>query len=239
MQQIVGEMDKFDMVAQQTVIADIFKGAGEDAGIQFIKGLKDIDLELGNIEDSGSGFTTVMFELNQMVNQLTTGFMSGLMPIVTTFGQFILDNIPLLKGLAAALGVVAVALGILKIQTFLSTLSVAGFNAMLMANPIGIVIAGIAALVAGLVWAYNEFETFQKIVDGVWKALKIVGSWIADIFVGVWDMAVQGVNRFVEIFRSIYPQIKSVFTAIGKFILKYHPIALLIRGLKSLFPEFF
>ncbi len=239
MQQIVGEMDKFDMVAQQTVIADIFKGAGEDAGIQFIKGLKDIDLELGNIQDTGSGFTNVMFELNKMTNTLKTEFLSGLLPVLTQFGQFILDNTPLLKGIAAGLGTVAVALGILKIHTILATLATGGFNAMLLANPIGLIVAGIAGLVAGLVWAYNEFETFRKIVDGVWKGLKIVGSWVADIFVAAWDMAVAGVGRFMEIFRSIYPKIKSVFTAIGKFILKYHPIALLIRGLKSLFPEFF
>tara|TARA_R110000796_G_scaffold63139_4_gene145520 strand:- start:3627 stop:5417 length:1791 start_codon:yes stop_codon:yes gene_type:complete len=239
MQQIVGEMDKFDMVAQQTVIADIFKGAGEDAGIQFIKGLKDIDLNLDNISDSGSGFTDVMFQLNGMINKITTSFMSGLMPVATQFGQFILDNVPLLKGLAAALGFVAVALGVVKVATFLATLATGGFNAMLLANPIVLIVAAIAALIAGLVYAYFEFETFRKIVDGVFKLLKIVGSYIGTVFVQIWDTAVMGVNMFMNAFQSIYPQIKAVFLAIGKFIMKYHPIALLINGLKSMFPEFF
>ena len=239
MQQIVGEMDKFDMVAQQTVIADIFKGAGEDAGIQFIKGLKDIDLNLDNISDSGSGFTDVMFQLNGMINKITTSFMSGLMPVATQFGQFILDNVPLLKGLAAALGFVAVALGVVKVATFLATLATGGFNAMLLANPIVLIVAAIAALIAGLVYAYFEFETFRKIVDGVFKLLKIVGSYIGTVFVQIWDTAVMGVNIFMNAFQSIYPQIKAVFLAIGKFIMKYHPIALLINGLKSMFPEFF
>lgn len=239
MQKIVGAMENFDVAAQQTVIADIFKGAGEDAGIQYIKSLKDIDLNLDNVADTGSGFTTVMFSINQMINEMKTSLLSGLLPVLTSFGQFIVDNVPMLKGIAAGLGAVAVALGILKVHTIFATIATGGFNAMLIANPIGIVVAGIALLVAGLVWAYNEFETFGKIVDGVWKGLKIVGSWVADIFVGAWNLAIQGVDQFMNVFRSIYPKIKSVFTAIGKFILKYHPVALLIRGLKSMFPEFF
>jgi hypothetical protein len=239
MQKIVGEMENFDMAAQQTVIADIFKGAGEDAGVQFIKSLKDIDLNLDNAADTGSGFTDMVFGMNTMIQELKTSFLAGIIPAITTFGNFVMNNTALLKGIAAGIGAVAVILGILKIQTIFATLAAGGFNAVLLANPIVLIVAGIAALVAGLVWAYNEFETFQKIVDGLWKALKIFGSWIADIFVGIWDSAVAGVGYFMDVFRSILPQIKSVFSAVGAFVMKYHPIALLIKGAKSLFPQFF
>ena len=239
MQKIVGEMENFDMAAQQTVIADIFKGAGEDAGVQFIKGLKDIDLNLANAKDTGSGFTNMVFGMNTMIQELKTSFLAGIIPVITTFGNWIMENTPVLKGIAAAIGTVAVALGVLKIHTIYSTIAAAGFNTVLMANPIGLVIAGIAALVAGLVWAYNEFETFRKIVDGIWKALKIFGAWIADIFVGIWDSAVQGIGIFMDHIRGILPKIKSVFMAVANFVMKYHPIALLIRGVKMLFPKFF
>ena len=45
-------------------------------------------------------------------------------------------------------------------------------NAALTANPIGIVIVAIAALVAGLIYAYKHSETFRKIVNAAWAGVK-------------------------------------------------------------------
>lgn len=45
-------------------------------------------------------------------------------------------------------------------------------DAAMVANPIGIVVVAIAALVAGLIYAYRHSETFRKIVDAVGRALK-------------------------------------------------------------------
>jgi len=55
-------------------------------------------------------------------------------------------------------------------------------NAALSANPIGLVIIGVAALVAGIVIAYKRSETFRRIVDAafraVWGAAKFAFDWI-------------------------------------------------------------
>jgi hypothetical protein len=40
------------------------------------------------------------------------------------------------------------------------------------ANPIGLIVVGIAALVAGLVLAYKHFEGFRNVVDAVGAAIK-------------------------------------------------------------------
>lgn len=57
-------------------------------------------------------------------------------------------------------------------------------NVALTANPIGLVIVAIAALVAGLVIAYKKSETFRKIVDGAFRAVKKAAefafNWIKD-----------------------------------------------------------
>ena len=45
-------------------------------------------------------------------------------------------------------------------------------NAALSANPIGLVVIAIAALVAGLIYAWNNSETFRTIVLNVWAAIK-------------------------------------------------------------------
>lgn len=47
-------------------------------------------------------------------------------------------------------------------------------NAALTANPIGLVIVAIAALVGGLILAYKKSETFRKIVNGAFNAVKNV-----------------------------------------------------------------
>jgi hypothetical protein len=44
------------------------------------------------------------------------------------------------------------------------------------ANPIGLIVAGIAALVAGFVLAYNHSEKFRAAMLGLWEVLKNVGQ---------------------------------------------------------------
>lgn len=53
-------------------------------------------------------------------------------------------------------------------------------NIAMSANPIGIVIVAVAALVAGILWAWNKFEGFRKVVFKGWEALKLFGQVIKD-----------------------------------------------------------
>ena len=55
-------------------------------------------------------------------------------------------------------------------------------NVALKDNPIGLVVAAIGALVAGIVIAWQRSETFRGVVLGLWESLKVVGSFIADLF---------------------------------------------------------
>jgi chemotaxis protein histidine kinase CheA len=64
-------------------------------------------------------------------------------------------------------------------------------NAALNANPIGVIVLAIAALVAGLIWAWNNSETFRNIVTAAWEAIKtaIQFAWenvIKPVFDAVW-----------------------------------------------------
>lgn len=61
-------------------------------------------------------------------------------------------------------------------------------NAAMSANPIGLVVAGIAALVAGVIYAWNTFVGFRATVMGVWGTIKEFGSIVADVFTGVWTI---------------------------------------------------
>ena len=61
--------------------------------------------------------------------------------------------------------------------------AMAGFNIALLANPIGLVIAAVAALVAGIVLLYKKCDWFREGVQGVFAA--IVSSW--EKIKGVWN----------------------------------------------------
>jgi hypothetical protein len=50
-------------------------------------------------------------------------------------------------------------------------------NAALTANPVGLVVAAVAALVAGIVIAYNHSETFRNAVDRLFAKLKEFIAW--------------------------------------------------------------
>ncbi len=53
-------------------------------------------------------------------------------------------------------------------------------NAAMSANPIMLIVLAIAALVAGLVYAYQHSETFRAIVDRVWAAVKNAIGTVVD-----------------------------------------------------------
>lgn len=51
-------------------------------------------------------------------------------------------------------------------------------NAALTANPIGLLVVGLAALVGGLIYAYKHSETFRKIVQAAFQGVKDAFGWV-------------------------------------------------------------
>lgn len=51
-------------------------------------------------------------------------------------------------------------------------------NAALSANPIGLVVVAVAALAAGIIYAYKHSETFRKIVQGAFEGIQAAGSFM-------------------------------------------------------------
>lgn len=74
--------------------------------------------------------------------------------------------------LTAAIIATAVAQKAVAVASNLWTAAQWALNAALTANPIGVVIMAVAALVAAVVLAYKNSETFRNICDQVWKVVK-------------------------------------------------------------------
>ncbi|MFE2486069.1 phage tail tape measure protein [Streptomyces mirabilis] len=61
-------------------------------------------------------------------------------------------------------------------------------DAAMDANPIGLIVLGIAALVAGLIWAYNKIGWFRDMVNTAFKAIGQAISWVFDWVKGHWPL---------------------------------------------------
>lgn len=88
-----------------------------------------------------------------------------------------------------------------------------GLNAALAANPIGIVVLAIGALVAGFVLAWKNSETFRDIVRGALGAVKTGAEALLNFFLGI-PQALQNIGgRLIDVITWPY---KTAFNAIAR-----------------------
>lgn len=125
---------------------------------------------------------------------------------VARFAQFLRNNTPIAYGFAAAIGVVAVAYLASLVPALIAT-ATAAFTAaagLIAANaPLIAITVAIGALVAGLVWAYQNVEIFRVAVDAVaafivetlWPAIQTV----ADVLIGALVPALSTVAGWVGV----------------------------------------
>ncbi len=90
-------------------------------------------------------------------------------------GGFILALAAGLATLGTMLVLVAAKEGIVTAATLL-------WNLALDANPISLIIIGITALVAALVYAWTHFKTFRDIVKNVWRVIQTAAQFMWDNF---------------------------------------------------------
>ena len=92
-----------------------------------------------------------------------------------------------LKAFGVAIGVVAIAWGVYQIPLIATTIATTlmtaaqwALNIALNANPIGIVVGALAALAAGIYYAWQKSETFRGAILGVWEVLKSLFKFVVD-----------------------------------------------------------
>lgn len=121
----------------------------------------------------GQALLPVMEQVVGILNQY-------LIPALTVLANFLEANsgwlVPLVAGIAALVAAY-------KIWTIVQ----AALNVVMSANPILLVVVAIAALVAGIIWAYQNVEVFRDIVDAAFQAVATAFGWITDAAKVVFD----------------------------------------------------
>ena len=112
----------------------------------------------------------------------------------------------------------AVAVGLQTAATNIATVAQTAFNVAMAANPIGLIVLAIAAVVAGLVWFFTQteigkqiFGEFVKFVGGVFGNIVSVISTVANAII----VPFQNFLAFVSpIFNTLWQIVSSIFILI-------------------------
>ena len=118
------------------------------------------------------------------------------------------------------------------------------FNATLLANPIGLVVAAIAGLVAAFIYLWNTSDEFRAFWINLWKKVKSVASdaWnaITKYFSDGWAKAKKAWTGAKAYFVGIWNGIKGAFSSVGTWFSRifksaYNGVKSVWNGAKSFF----
>ena len=116
-------------------------------------------------------------------------------------------------------------------------------NAAMAANPIGLIIAAIVALVAAFVVLWNKSEGFRNFWINLWENIKSACSeaWeaISGFFTAAWDKIQEIWGGITEWFSNLWQSIKDIFSTIATWIDEnvFQPIMEFFQPLITFFQE--
>lgn len=227
MQMVAAKLNELpaSSAAVGTAIADIFGGPGEDAGLEYIKTLANIQLNMDAVKAATQGTAEQQERQIQMQESLKNG-LSGIIDLSAIY-----TDVKPYVDLTAQIGMAAMGIGSLiktvkamnvqqailktrivavaaaqKMVTIATTAWIAVqkvLNLVLTANPIGLIITAIGALVAGLIAAYKNCEGFRKIVDKVWEAIKPLANAIMNGLAKAFEWLVEKCKEAWEWLKNI------------------------------------
>lgn len=227
---IVSDITKCDDQQKAlTMSATAFGTMGEDANLTFAKALNSVGTTFDDVSGKGQQFadetTTPMQELESKVRKVK----DQLQPLGDLFYDIagvVLDNFAPLSGIIVT---VATAIGTYKAITLASQVATTGLataqkllNIVMSASPIGLVVAGITALVAGFLYLWNTSDGFRKFWSKQWENIKASFQSVADILVPFFTKTLpEAFNGLVETFQGVGDSIVEFFIGIGETIASF------------------
>ena len=209
--------------------------------------------QMSTLKDNWNSFT------GELMDSLSSKLSSDILPKLNEFVSYLTDRISgkevkelstetdvliaSLASLTTGIAVFGACLGVVKAVDTLKTGLIA-LNAVMLANPIVLVIALIAALVVGIVYLYNTSDEFRNFWNGMWQSIVDYFKWqidtVIEIFNGIvnyfkWQITTittlfdnlktgigNAINTIVEVFTNLPYYIGLIIgTLIGMFIDMY------------------
>ena len=227
---IVSDITKCDDQQKAlTMSATAFGTMGEDANLTFAKALNSVGTTFDDVSGKGQQFadetTTPMQELESKVRKVK----DQLQPLGDLFYDIagvVLDNFSPISGIIVT---VATAIATYKAITTAADVATKGLAAAqkllsvaMDVGPVGMLVVGITALVAGFLYLWNTSEEFRKFWTKQWENIKASFQSVADILVPFFTKTLpEAFNGLVETFQGVGDSIVEFFVGIGETIASF------------------
>lgn len=225
-------------------VTDTFE-ATQDAPDKFALAVQGIKTDLADLV--GNLMEKYAPQINSAIETVKS-VLSGFFGAVETIVDFVIENgdtiVDIIKAIAVAVGIYLAYTTALKIFTEgwmalevvqkAVAVGQAALNAVMSANPIGLVVAAVAALVAAFVALWNKSEAFRQFWINLWEKVKsvaeaawkfiqnvweVVSTWfnekvimpIKNFFTGMWDGLKDGAKKAWEGIKSVFGAVADWF----------------------------
>lgn len=197
---------------------NVMNNLQKEVGTRFASLIGDVEKvaeELfAQIEPVVSGIIDAMASALPYLSSALKGLLSGVMALINTIKEWWME----LALVGTIIGIVAVALSAKTIAlwayaTGMMVVSTATkvwtgiqwlLNAALTANPIGLVIVAVGALVAGVVYCWNKFAGFRAFIITMWDTIKQFGTIIKDYLIDRITGLIKGVGQVGQALAKLF-----------------------------------
>lgn len=228
---------------RSSAITGILNGLYSDAATEYnelTKSTQDARAATAEMEEAQAAIGATIEPLTTAWTEMKAKAFEAMLPIVEkivgafqSVSQWMEENpekAEVIKGvviaLAAAFGVLAIALGIAGIVQLVTT-AIASLGTVLAVatSPITLIIAGIAALVAAFLYLWNNCDAFREFWLNLWEKIKAIIEpvWedIKEIFRLAWEY-IKAIWDYVKpYFMAIWEGIKTVFSVVKEVLKGY------------------
>lgn len=167
--------------------AEFGRGLSENEGFQ--NWMADVSDQAPDILDLLGDLVRIVLNVAEAMAPFTGATLkvtAALADFVAAIPQDVMNVLaPTITGIVLAIKAWSIAQGVL--------------NVVLAANPIGVVVIALAALVGGLIYAYKNSETFREIVDQAFSIVKEKG-------VELWEKIRPGLQKMADLIGQTLPE---------------------------------
>lgn len=199
--------------------------------------------------DAAGTIETFLEPLGNAAWEAFKAAISAISDALQVFGDWFLNNsdavcaalTAIVAGMVAYKTAVAISSIIKALTTAMTGLSVAqglvtvaqdALNAVMSINPIGLIVAAIAAAVAVFLYFWNTSEGFRNFWIGLWDGIKnavsAVIDWLkpalssaGDFFVGLWNGIKNGATAVADFFSGICTGITTAVSAVWNSVTEF------------------
>jgi tape measure domain-containing protein len=142
-------------------------------------------------------------ELGLSMKEIFTPFIDGIIKAIDFMSKYRKIIFPVLQILTVFTGTLIGIVAAMKLWIAAQKI----LNTLLIANPVGLIVTAIAALVAIIVVAWKKSENFRRVVFGVWEVIKLLANT-------VWTVIQRVFSPLVEVFKALFKWFKKAGKAL-------------------------